>query len=78
MQSHASIVKTEDFQTLLDYSIMEYQSLLAETKMDKFDAAAAAHLKMLGAMEFIDVMKRLGHQSVDPVIVDRTNLDNNS
>ena len=73
---HADLVKTKDFQNILDYSLLEYQAKLAEIKLNEFNAAAAAHLKMQGAMEFIDVLKKLGHQEADPVIIDRTNLDN--
>ena len=43
----------------MHFALLQYQSELCKVQMDNFNAAAACHLKMTGAMEFLQVLRNL-------------------
>lgn len=58
----------------IDFALLQYQRDLASEGRDNFNLAASAHFKMMGAQEFLNVLRHLAHQPSAPTIVDRDNL----
>lgn len=75
-QAHRSLMQRADLQRSLDVALMEYQGQLAVRTADKeFNHCAAAHLKMVGALEFINTLKNLDVVSVSTTTRPNDNLD---
>lgn len=72
---HRDMVGTNEFNRATNYALLEYQSMLAKGA-STFNECASAHLKVTGALEFIQVMRNLG-ESFTPTVAPRIadNLD---
>lgn len=59
---HREMVDSREFERAIDFGLMQYQQRLAFTLADETNsnAAAAAALKMKGAMEFVTELRMLG------------------
>ena len=76
IQQHRDMIASEQFQSSCDYALMEYQAQLALRPMPSFNEAAASHIRLQGALEFIQQLRLLGEvPSNPPIVVERDNLD---
>lgn len=77
-QAHQNLMTRADFQHSIDVALMEYQHRLSFQTPDKeFNACAASHLKMLGAIQFVDTLKRLSQVETPAPVRQSDNLDHN-
>lgn len=60
---HRNLMQAPELQNSLDYALMEYQSRLSGDEIANFNIAAVNHIKMSGALEFIDILKHLAESN---------------
>ncbi len=60
-KAHLSLMERDDLAGSLDAALMEYQRQLCQNSSTLNDAAAN-HFKISGALEFLNVFKRLSEQ----------------
>jgi hypothetical protein len=75
VSKHRDLVASEQFQLAADFALLEYQRALSMTSFDNYNACAAAHMRMTGALEFLQQFRNLG-ETVAPIKRDPAgNLD---
>jgi hypothetical protein len=52
--------------------MLQYQENMADEKMDNLNLAAANHFKLMGALEFVRLMKTIHIQNQQPVSTARS------
>lgn len=62
VNTHRDLVLRDDFQRALDYALMEYQTQVARNT--DYAMAGAGHFRIVGALEFVTVLKTLSEQGV--------------
>lgn len=73
VHAHREIMQSPSLQHSVDMALLEYQGILQLRTPP--EAPAVGHLKMVGALEFLSVLKNLGEATAPvPVVVDRDNL----
>lgn len=77
--AHRDYIGTVSFQVACDHALLEYQRILSAQPAPNYNDAAAAHLKMTGAQDFIEVFRRLAETS-SPIAMPRPagNLNHNA
>lgn len=70
---HQEMITGEDFIRGISTALLEYQWQLCVRTGDA-NGAAASHFRMTGALEFVDVLKRLAEPQTQ--IVPKPNFDN--
>lgn len=60
---HREMMQSPDLRTSLDYALLEYQRRMTQPACDQI--AAAAHFKLAGATEFVDLLLHLAEAN-DP------------
>ena len=65
VKEHHEMLQRQSFQFAADMALLEYQRLLAATLPDN-NGWAAAHLRLAGAQEFLDVFRNLGETPTIP------------
>jgi hypothetical protein len=73
IESHRRLVQTMEFQNILDYALLHYGHNLVRSS----DQSAATHFKHVGAIEFVEVLKRLAEPSATAKPTTRDNLSQN-
>lgn len=71
ISAHRNIMQMDQTQDSINMALLEYQRLLLVNAADA-NAAAAAGLKLKGALEFVDIMMKLGEaprQSEKPALI---------
>jgi len=76
IEQHRRMVDRPEFETAIDTSLLEYQRVLCEQRGD-MSVAAANHLKLCGAQEFIHVLRNLSELPQLPQVEKITNLRHN-
>jgi hypothetical protein len=59
IKDHRDLVQSPAFEQALDFALLQYQSQLAQVDLQNFNLAASCHLRMLGAQEFVQVLRNL-------------------
>ena len=75
VKSHNSMVGEYNFRQSIDHAILQYQYQLSLHGGAGFNDCAASHIKMQGALEFINVLCNLGRQKIEVKRTDPLNLD---
>lgn len=78
LKQHHILVENPYLRDALDIALKEMQRRAALTDPANFNACAAAHLRMLGAQEFLDTFLNLAETQVAPTRTDTTNLPSNA
>lgn len=79
IRHHRELIQRTEFQRASDFALLEFQAQLAMQQSENFNEAAANHLRMQGAIQFLHVFRTLGEQAVPaPKIVDVGNLTHQS
>lgn len=76
-KSHYALIERDDLQRSLDYALAQYQLLLSLEAKDA-NAAAAAHFKITGALEFLHQFKYLGEMATPQKVTPAAKLDFNA
>lgn len=74
VKSHMALIEREDFQRALDAALLQYQLTLSLEAKDA-NAAAAAHFKITGVLEFLHQFKYLGLAPTPPRTKPQGQLD---
>ncbi len=74
IEQHNRLIERSDLQTSIDYALLEYQAQLTGIAAGG-NEAAAAHFRLMGAHEFINIFKRLSEQHQEPIIQTLDNLN---
>lgn len=61
---HRDLIQLAQFQLSVDFALLEYERQLSMVPFDNFNACAAAHLRKVGAHEFLSVLRNLAESSV--------------
>lgn len=75
VSSHRDMLASEEFNQSIEAALLEYQRFLASITSDNFNAFAAAHLKMVGAQEFVRVLFELCETPTPRAPAPTRNLD---
>lgn len=59
ISKHRDLIQSREFQRACDFAILQYASRLQDETNGNLNAAAAAHLRMTGAQEFLWTMRNL-------------------
>lgn len=73
VQIHRKMMSDGSFQHALDTALLQYQGELAGQAVDG-SGAAANHFKVVGALQFVNVLKNLSETPVIPKTVPVGNL----
>ena len=72
ISKHRDMIASGAFERAVDFALLQYQSQLSQIDLVNLNLAASAHLRMVGAQEFIQVLRNLCESvTVQP----RVNLD---
>jgi hypothetical protein len=72
---HRAMIESEAFEAAVDFAMLEYERQLSMIPFDNFNACAAAHLRKVGAHEFLQLLRNLCETAVAPTIKLNDNLD---
>jgi hypothetical protein len=72
------MVASEEFETAADAALLEYERQLSMIPFDNFNACAAAHLRKVGAHEFLQIFRNLCETPSVPAVKLNDNLDHRS
>ncbi len=73
---HRSMVRSIEFTSATDMALMEYQRTLSQLELKDMTMAAGAHLRMLGAQEYLQVLRNLGEKpQISLLTKDQDNLN---
>ncbi len=76
VSNHRDLIGSREFERATDFALLEYQRQLSMQDISNLNTAAAAHIKMLGAMEFLQVLRNLSEAPTVPRMAPLTdNLD---
>lgn len=64
VSGHRDLVASAQFQISADHALLEYQRQLCLTPFDNYNAQAAAHMRMTGALEFLTQFRNLAETTV--------------
>jgi len=64
LTSHRDLIASDQFQQSTDFALLEFERQLSMVPFDNFNACAAAHLRKVGAHEFLSVLRNLAESSV--------------
>jgi hypothetical protein len=59
VSKHRDLIQMKEFQRASDYALLQYAARLQHDTEGNLNAAAAAHLKMTGAQEFLATFRNL-------------------
>lgn len=77
ISAHREMIQTPEFQRACDFALLQYQGQLAQQPLEAnaMNTAAVSHCKVIGALEFLDVFRKLAESPMmAPRIVDDGNL----
>jgi len=74
VKAHKLLVQNETFTSGVDASLLQYQRYLGQKDVESSEAAAN-HYKMVGAMEFVAVLKTLAETPQIPKAANIATLD---
>ena len=74
VEQHNRLIERPDLQTSIDYAMLEYQAQLTGVAAGG-NEAAAAHFRLMGAHEFVNILKRLTEQFTPAVVKQQDNLN---
>lgn len=78
VNGHSRLMDDPYFLNSLDTSLAEMQRQVSmNCPADNFNACAAGHLRMLGAQDYIHILKNLGEATPATVARDTSNLPGN-
>jgi hypothetical protein len=66
ISKHRDLIQMREFQRACDFSMLQYQIELANATNGNVNLAAAAHMKLCGAQEFLFVLRNLGESFALP------------
>ena len=74
--AHNRMVESQEFDLSCDIALMEYQRLLVALGQNEvnLNAAAVAHIKITGAMEYLKTLKGLGLKFTIPAAKQTGNM----
>lgn len=72
---HRDLMAMEELTESIEAALHEYQRLLSTTPLDNWNNAAAAHLKIVGAQEFVKVLFELCETPTPRAPAPNRNLD---
>ena len=75
---HRQLIESEAFDQAADAAMPEYERQLSMVPFDNFNACAAAHLRKVGAHEFLQTFRNLCETPTTPMIKLNDNLDHRS
>lgn len=75
ISSHRDVVGDPKFAYALDMALLEYQRVQSMAPQENYNACAAAHFKLVGAMEFMQLLRNLGESPTLPAAKPTANLD---
>lgn len=64
VEAHRALMQREDLQRSLDFSLLEYQKQVSVRTEPPL--AATGHFRVLGALEFIQILKDLAESVPEP------------
>lgn len=73
MSAYHEVMRMPGTRISLDYALMNYQHKLSHSSNDP--TAAAAHFKMVGAIEFVDELMNLSEVREKPTITRKETID---
>lgn len=59
IKKHRDMIQSREFERACDYALLQYSARLQEETNGNLNSAAAAHLRMTGAHEFLSTMRTL-------------------
>lgn len=59
VEHHRTLVANEVFTRAIDFALLQYQNALTTTMTPNFDGAAGAGMRLLGAQEFVTILRNL-------------------
>ena len=72
ISKHRDLIASREFERAIDFAFLQYQSQLTQIDLVNLNLAASAHLRMVGAHEYVQVLRNLCESvTVQP----RVNLD---
>ncbi len=66
VSKHRDLIASREFQRAADFALLQYEVILSNTPLDNFNMAASAHFRLLGAQEFLQVLRTLGETQSAP------------
>lgn len=73
---HRDLIGSDNFQRAIDFALLQYQAQVAlEPLNGNFNAAAAAHFRQLGALEFVQTLRLLAESPTPRSVSNTDNLD---
>lgn len=79
ISKHRDLIQTREFERASDFAMLQYAARLQEETNGNLNSAAAAHLRMTGAQEFLSIFRNLGESVELPTHrVETPNLDHNA
>lgn len=76
IKKHRDLIQLREFERACDYALLQYSSRLQEETNGNLNSAAAAHLRMTGAHEFLATLRNLAESTEFPTRrVEAPNLD---
>lgn len=66
VKRHRDLIQSREFERAVDFSLLQYGSRLQSETDGNLNAAAAAHLRMTGAHEFIATLRNLAESTEFP------------
>lgn len=78
VSKHRDLIQTREFERAIDFALLQYQANLAQVDLANFNLAASCHLRMLGAQEFVQVLRMLGESVSMPNRVGLEELNHNA
>ena len=66
ISKHRDLIEMREFQRASDFAMLQYQLELANAANGNVNLAAAAHMKLCGAQEFLLVLRNLGESFTLP------------
>lgn len=79
VKKHRDLIQLREFDRAADFALLQYMAQLGQETDGNLNAAAAAHLRLAGAREFLWTFRNLG-ESVEfiPRRVETPNLDHSA
>ena len=79
VRKHRDLIQMPEFQRAVDFALLHYMAQLGQETDGNLNAAAAAHLRLSGAREFLWHLRNLAESTeFIPRRVETPNLDHNA
>lgn len=79
IKRHRDMLQSREFERACDFSLLQYTSRLQSQTDGNLNAAAAAHLRLTGALEFLAVFRNLAESyEVSSRNTESSNLDHSA